>query len=89
MLAYIWAYFGAALIWVLGHMLVVYPKPDGIVAMPTLLLSAIGYSFAAIYYLEHFDRLSVLIKRELLFLSGSIVLILLVSLFYEASNLIV
>ncbi|MDB5181496.1 MAG: rane protein of unknown function [Candidatus Saccharibacteria bacterium] len=89
MLAYIWAYFGAALIWVLGHMLIVYPKPDGLVAMPTLILSAIGYGFAAVYYLEHFDRLSVLIKRELLFISGSIVLILIISLFYEASNLIV
>lgn len=89
MLSYIWAYFAAALIWVLSHMLVVYPKPDGIVAMPTLLLSAVGYSLAAVYYLEHFDRLSVLIKRELLFLGGSIVLILVISLFYEGSNLII
>src|SRR5207245_1883802 len=89
MLAYLWGYFGAALLWVLGHMLVVYPKPDGVVAMPTLLLSAIGYCLAAIYYLEHFDRLSVLVKRELLFLCTSIVLILVVSLFVEGSNLIV
>jgi hypothetical protein len=89
MLAYIWGYFGAALLWVLGHMLVVYPKPDGVVAMPTLLLSAIGYSLAAVYYLEHFDRLSLLVKRELLFLCASIVLILVVSLFVEGSNLIV
>lgn len=89
MLAYIWAYFAAALTWVLGHMLIVYPKPDGIVAMPTLLLSAIGYSLAAVYYLEHFDRLSRLVKRELLFLTASIVLILVVSLFFEGANLIV
>lgn len=89
MLAYLWAYFGAALTWVLGHMLIVYPKPDGIIAMPTLLLSAIGYSLAAVYYLEHFDRLSLLIKRELLFLGAAIVLILVVSLFYEGSHLIV
>jgi hypothetical protein len=89
MLAYIWGYFGAASIWVLGHMLVVYPKPDGHVAMPTLLLSAIGFSLAAVYYLEHFDRLSTLVKRELLFLGGSVVLILVISLFYEGSHLIV
>jgi hypothetical protein len=89
MLAYIWGYFGAALLWVLGHMLVVYPKPDGIVTMPTLLLSAIGYSLAAVYYLEHFERLSVLVKRELLFLSASIVVILVISLFIEGTNLIV
>lgn len=89
MLAYIWGYFGAALVWVLGHMLIVYPKPDGIVAMPTLILSAIGYSLAAVYYLEHFDRLSMLVKREMLFLGGAIVLILIISLVNEGSNLIV
>lgn len=89
MLAYLWGYFGAALLWVLGHMLVVYPKPDGVITMPTLILSAIGYSLAAVYYLEHFDRLSVLVKRELLFLCASIVLILVVSLFVEGTNLIV
>jgi len=89
MLAYIWGYFGAALMWVLGHMLVVYPRQDGIVAMPTLILSAVGYSLAAIYYLEHFGRLSGLLKRELLFLGGAVVAILLVSLFYEGAHLIV
>lgn len=89
MLAYIWGYFAAALVWVLGHMLVVYPKPDGVVTMPTLMLSAIGYSLAAVYYLEHFDRLSRLVKRELLFLSASIIIILLISLFFEGSKLIV
>ena len=89
MLAYIWGYFGAALLWVLGHMLVVYPRQDGMVAMPTLLLSAVGYSLAAIYYLEHFDKLSGLLKRELLFLGGAVVAILLVSLFYEGAHLIV
>lgn len=89
MLAYLWGYFGAALMWVLGHMLVVYPKPDGAVTMPTLMLSAIGYALAAVYYLEHFDRLSQLVKRELLFISTAIVLILVVSLFFEGTKLIV
>lgn len=89
MLAYVWGYFAAALVWVLGHMLVVYPKPDGIVAMPTLLLSAIGYSLAAVYYLEHFDRLSALLRRELLYLSSAIVIILVISLYFEGTNLIV
>lgn len=88
MLAYIWGYFGAALLWVLGHMLVVYPKPDGVVAMPTLLLSAVGYSLAAIYYLEHVDRLSTLLKREMLYLASAVVVILLISLFFEGANLI-
>ena len=89
MLSYIWGYFGAALVWLLGHMLIVFPKPDGIVAMPTLFLSTIGYSLAALYYLEHFDRLSPLVKREFLFLGSAIVLILVFALIREGSNLIV
>lgn len=89
MLAYIWGFFGAGLLWVLGHMLVTYPKPEGIVAMPVLMLSAIGYSLAAVYYLEHFDRLSTLLRRELLYISGAIVLILVISLYFEGANLIV
>lgn len=89
MLAYVWGYFAAATTWLLGHMLVVYPDQDGVVAHPTLLLSAIGYTLAAVYYLEHFEKLSILIKRELLFLCGLIVLILLASLYYEGSHLIV
>lgn len=89
MLSYLWGYFGAALAWVLGHMLVVYPREDGLIAQPTLFIMAVGYSLAAIYYLEHFDRLSQLIRRELLFLGAAVVLILVISLFYEGTNLIV
>ncbi len=89
MLSYLWGYFGAALSWVLGHMLVVYPREDGLIAQPTLFLTAIGFSLAAIYYLEHFDRLSTFIQRELLFLAGTVVMILVFSLFYEGGNLII
>ncbi len=89
MLSYLWGYFGAALAWVLGHMLVVYPRQDGLIAQPTLFIVAIGFSLAAIYYLEHFDKLSTFIQRELLFLAGTVVVVLVLSLFYEGANLIV
>jgi hypothetical protein len=89
MLSYLWAYFGAATMWVLGHLLIVYPRPDGPVAQVTLFLSVIGYTLGAIYYLTHFDKLSTLVKRELLFLGGGAVLLLLISLFYEGLHLIV
>lgn len=89
MLAYLWGYFAAALIWVLAHMLIVYPHQDGVIAQPTLVLSAISYSLGAVYYLEHFDRLSKLAKKELLFIGSSIVVILLISLLYEGAHLIV
>ncbi len=89
MLSYLWGYFGAALAWVTGHMLVVYPRQDGLVAQPTLFLVSIGFSLATIYYLEHFDKLSTFIRRELLFLAGAVVVVLVLSLFYEGTNLIV
>lgn len=89
MLSYVWGYFGASLMWVLSHLLIVYPKPDGVLTQPTIFLTVIGYTFGAIYYLEHFDRLSVTIRRELLYVCGGIVAILVISLVYEARHLIV
>ena len=89
LLSYLWGYFAASAMWVLGHMLVVYPKQDGIVAQPTLLLSIIGYTLGAVYYLEHFDKLSLTVKRELLYLCAGAVVILLLSLYYEGTHLIV
>lgn len=89
LLSYIWAYFGAALTWVLGHMLVTYPGRGGMVTQPVVLLTAIGYSLASIYYLDHFDRLSGLVRREVAFVALMIVAALVVSLYYESSRLIV
>ncbi len=62
LLAYTWAYFGAALMWVLGHWLLFYY----VVAQPTLVLSVLGYGMAALYYLSHRDRLSVIAQRQIL-----------------------
>lgn len=89
MLSYIWAYFGSALLWLLSHLLIVYPQPDGVVSQPTLFLSVIGYSLGAIYYLEHVDKLSLIVRRELLYICGGAVAVLLVSLYYEGMHLII
>lgn len=89
MLAFLWGYFGAALMWVLGHLLLSYPQPGGPVAQPTLFLSIIGYSLGAIYYLEHFDRLSALVKRELLFFCAAAIVFLLASLVREGMRIII
>src|ERR1035437_772293 len=64
MLAYVWAYFGAALAWLLSHWLLFY----GILAQPTLLLSTLGYGMAALYYLDHNDRLSRGARRQFIFI---------------------
>ena len=68
-----WAYFGAALTWILGHWLLFY----GLVAQPTVLLSVISFSLAGVYYLDQNDKLSVLLRRQLIFVMIAIVVILL------------
>lgn len=88
LLSYLWGYFGAALTWLLGHMLVVYPHQTGYVSQPLLFLSVIGVGLAAAYYLDHFDRFGDYIKRQILFVSGGIVVLLIISLYYEGSNLL-
>ena len=62
LLSHLWAYFAAALTWVLGHWLLFY----GVIAQPTLLLVAVGYGLAALYYLDHYDKLSRLVRIEIM-----------------------
>jgi hypothetical protein len=74
LLSYVWGYFGASLAWLLSHWLLYYH----VVAQPTLLLSALGYGIATLYYLDHEDRLSVGLRRQFLFIMLAIVLVVLV-----------
>lgn len=78
LLSYVWGYFGAALTWVLGHWLLFYG--NGLVAQPTLLLLAVGYGFAALYYLDHHDRLSKLVRVEIMAITAVIVVAIMGSL---------
>jgi hypothetical protein len=73
-LAYLWGYFGAALVWVLGHWLLFY----GVLSQPTVLLVSIGCGLAALYYLDHFDKLSVMVRRQIMFIMVAVVAIILV-----------
>lgn len=70
----VWAYFGAALVWVLGHWLLYYQA----VSQPTLLLSVIGFGLATLYYLEKTDRLSDLLRRQFVFIMIAVIVIVLV-----------
>jgi hypothetical protein len=74
MLAYVWGYFGAALAWLLAHWLLFY----GFISQPTLLISTIGYSLAGLYYLDHHDRLSVGLRRQVIFIMLAIVVVIMV-----------
>lgn len=74
LLSYLWAYFGAALMWVLGHWLLFY----GAVSQPALLLLALGYGLGVLYYLDHNDRLSKNIRRQIIFIIMATVAIVLI-----------
>jgi len=76
LLSYLWAYFSASLVWVLGHWLLFY----GFMAQPTLLLVALGYAMAALYYLDHYERLTTIARLEILITSSAIVLAVMASL---------
>lgn len=69
-----WAYFGAATTWALSHWLLFY----GPIAQPALLLSVIGFSLAGIYYLDHEDKLTLMLRRQLIFVMLAVVVIVLV-----------
>jgi hypothetical protein len=74
MLAYLWAYFAAGLVWVLGHWLLIY----GFVAQPVIVLTAIGYGLAVLYYLDHHEKLNKLLRRQTLAIMLVVLLVLIV-----------
>ena len=71
LLAHIWAYFAAALAFILGHWLLFY----GSVAQIIVILTTVGYGLAALYYLDASDRLSQLMERQLLLIMIAILLV--------------
>ena len=71
LLSYLWGYFGTALAWVLGHWLLFY----GLVSQPALLLVAIGYGLATLYYLDHHERLTKNIQRQCIFIMAAIIIV--------------
>ncbi len=73
LLAYVWGYFGAALAWLLSHWLLYYRG----VALPTLLLSCLGYGLSGLYYLDHHERLNKSLKRQFVFVMIAIVIVIL------------
>lgn len=74
MLSYLWAYFATALVWVLGHWLLFY----GYFAQPVLVLTVVGYGLATLYYYDHFNRLSIMLQRQMLGIMLVILIVLIV-----------
>lgn len=89
MVSYTWGYFGAALAWLLSHVLITYPNSsDTLIAQPVIFLSVIGYCIASIYYLDHMDGLSRWVKRQILAITFMVTIALMVSLYLRAANLV-
>jgi len=74
LISHTWAYFSASLAFILGHWLLFY----GSVPQIIVILTTIGYSAAALYYLEATDRLTDLLQRQLLSVMAAILIIVLV-----------
>lgn len=72
--AYTWAYFSAALVWLLGHWLLFY----GVIPQPALLLTVLGFGLAGMYYLDDQDKLSALVKRQFIFIMFAVVTVVIV-----------
>lgn len=72
--AHTWGYFAAALTWVSAHWLLFY----GVVSQPTLLLTVLGFGLGGLYYLQESDRLSVLLRRQIVFIMVAIIIVVLV-----------
>jgi hypothetical protein len=72
--AHTWGYFGATLAWVLGHWLLYY----GIFAQPTVLLTAISLGLGGSYYLHESDKLSSLLRKQIISVMITIVIVVVV-----------
>lgn len=69
-----WGYFAAALTWLSAHWLLFY----GVVAQPTLLLTVLGFGLGGLYYLQETDKLSVLLRRQIVFIMVAVIVVVLV-----------
>lgn len=70
--SWLWAFFSGCLVWILGHWLLFY----GPIAQPALLLSVIGYGLAGLYYLYETDKLSMLVRRQIIFVVLAVVFVI-------------
>ncbi len=72
--AYVWAFFCASLTWLSAHWLLYYNS----ISQVALIITVIGYSIAALYYLDHKDKLKKGVRRQFIFLMITILLFILV-----------
>ncbi len=72
--SWLWTFFSACMVWVLGHWLLFYRGVPQI----SLLLTVIGYTLGVLYYLNEQERLSVLVRRQIIFVALALVFIIII-----------
>jgi len=74
LLSYLWAYFGASMAWLLAHWLLFY----GFIAQPTVMLAVISYGIGGIYYWDHKEKLTKIVKSQFVVVMTIVVLFMLI-----------
>lgn len=72
--SHVWGYFASALVWLCAHWLLFY----GVISQPTLLLTVLGFSLGGLYYLQETDRLSTLLRRQIVFIMIAVIVVVIV-----------
>lgn len=70
--SWIWAFFGGSLAWLMGHWLLFY----GPISQTAVFLSVIGYGLVTLYFLDETDRLSTLLRRQVLFVIIAVIIVM-------------
>lgn len=61
--SWMWAFFATSLVWILSHWLLFYD----LIAQPAVILTIIAYGLGGLYYLHEHDKLTMLVKRQIVF----------------------
>jgi hypothetical protein len=72
--AYVWAFFAACLTWLTSHWLLYY----SVIAQPALMLTVLGYGMAALYYLQHIERLKKGVRRQFVMLMVAVLMFIII-----------
>lgn len=70
--SWMWGFFASALVWILSHWLLYYKN----VAQPAVILSVLGYGLAGLYYLHEHDKLTMLVRRQIIFVVFALVFVM-------------
>jgi len=71
--SWMWAFFSASLVWILSHWLLFY----GPIAQPAVFLSIIAYGLCALYYLHEHDKITMMVRRQIIFVVFAVLFVML------------